>query len=50
MQLDGLGCVDLRKASVAGLELLSGKLNTVEDKLNLKPVKNPVKTKGAKLR
>ena len=56
VQLDGLGCVDLRKASAAGLELLSasiGKLNTVlemkEDKLNLKPVKYPVKTKSVKV-
>ena len=41
-QLDGLGCVDLRKASAAGSASI-GKLNTVlemkEDKLNLKPVK-----------
>ena len=41
---------------MAGLELLFasiGKLNTVlemkEDKLNLKPVKYPINTKGAKV-
>ena len=56
VQLDGLGCVDLRAVSVAGLELLSAsieKLNKAlemkDDRLNLEPVKYPVKTKNIKV-
>ena len=56
VQLDGLGCVDLQMVSVAGLELLSAsidKLNKAlemkDDRLNLEPVKYPVKTKSIKV-